>query len=378
MPRLHNFSAGPGALPTSVLDEVRAELLDYHGLGASLLEVSHRSDAYIAVEASARERLRRLLGLGDDWHILFVTGGASTQFTLAPMNLRGPGQSADYLDTGLWSANAIREARRLGGAGESPGEGRVNVAASSAEGGYASIPPKETWQLDPHAAYLHYTSNNTIYGTEFHAVPVVEDHGAAGVPLVVDASSDFLSRPLDLARHGLVYAGAQKNLGPAGVTLVLVRDDLFARRTAAGIAPGSLPAMLDYATHAKGMFNTPPVVAVYLVEKVLAWVEAEGGLAEMDARADRKSAAVYARIDRTGFYRGHAARADRSRMNVLFSTPSPALDAAFTADAASAGLIGLSGHRSTGGLRASLYNAVSEESTAALVSFMDDFEARHG
>lgn len=375
MSRLHNFSAGPGPLPTSVLDEVRAELLDYRGLGASLLEVSHRSKEYLAVEASARARLRRLLGLSDDWHVLFLTGGASMQFHQVPLNLRGPGQTAAYLDTGVWAAKAIREAERpLHG----DDHGRVAIVASGKDDDYRAIPAAQTWTVPADAAYLHVTTNNTIYGTELHATPDLAARGAPDVPLVADASSDFLSRPIDLDAYGLVYAGAQKNLGPAGVTLVLLHDTMLGRRTAAGIAPGSLPAMLDYATHARDLFNTPPVFAVYLVEKVLAWIEAEGGVAEMDARADRKAAALYARIDRTGFYRGHAAVPDRSRMNLLFTTPSPESDARFVDEAKAAGLIGLKGHRTTGGLRASLYNAVSDADVAALVAFMDAFEARHG
>ena len=354
---------------------MQAELLDYRGLGASLMEVSHRSKDYLAVEASARERLGRLLGLTDDWHVLFLTGGASMQFHQVPLNLRGPGQTAAYLDTGVWAAKAIREAERPTHGDD---HGRVAVVASGKDGGYRALPAVETWAVPPDAAYLHVTTNNTIYGTELHATPDVAALGAPGVPLVADASSDFLSRPIDLGAHGLIYAGAQKNLGPAGVTLVLVRDDQFARRTAAGIAPGSLPTMLDYATHARDLFNTPPVFAVYLVEKVLAWIEAEGGVAEMDARADRKAATLYDRFDRTDFYRTHAAPADRSRMNVLFATPAPETDARFVAEAKEAGLIGLKGHRTTGGLRASLYNAVTDTDVAALVSFLDAFEARHG
>jgi phosphoserine aminotransferase len=354
--RAHNFSAGPSPLPLDVLLELRDELPEYPGLGASLIEVSHRSKAYGAVHERAIERLRRLLGLGDSWHVLFLAGGASMQFYQAPLNLLPEGGTADYLDTGVWSRKAIKEARRVG---------RVNVAASGAPD-YTALPALETWRLDPGAAYLHYTSNNTVYGTQFADAP------RADVPLVCDASSDFLSRPLDLDRHGLLYAGAQKNLGPAGVTLVLVRQDLLDRRNA------DLPTMLDYGTHAGSLFNTPPVFAIYLVEKVLAWLEREGGVPEMARRAARKAQALYDALDRSDFYTGRAASASRSRMNVTFRTPTPDLDARFADEAAAEGLIGLKGHRTTGGLRASLYNAVSEADVAALTAFMDAFAQRYG
>ena len=355
--RAHNFSAGPSALPLDVLLDVRDELPVYGDLGASLLEVSHRSAAYAAVDASAKATLRRLLAVPDGWHVLFLGGGATLQFHQVPLNFLPPGGSADYVNTGVWSTKAIKEARRIG---------RVNVAASSEDRGFSYVPDPATWRTDPAAAYLHFTSNNTIYGTEFPATPRV------AAPLVCDASSDFLSRPLDLGAYGLVYAGAQKNLGPAGVTVVLVEDGFLARRNA------DLPALLDYGNHTGDLFNTPPVFAVVVVEKVLRWIERQGGVAAMDAAADRKARALYARIDRTDFYRGTAEPASRSRMNVLFRLPSEALEATFVAEAAGAGLIGLKGHRTTGGLRASLYNAVSEASAAALVAFMDDFERRHG
>ncbi|HYE57573.1 MAG TPA: 3-phosphoserine/phosphohydroxythreonine transaminase [Rhodothermales bacterium] len=354
--RAHNFSAGPSALPLDVLLELRDELPVYPDLGASLIEVSHRSKAYSEVHERAKERLRRLAGLGSDWHVLFLAGGASMQFYQVPLNLLPPDGSADYLDTGIWSSKAIREAQRVG---------LVNVAASGAPS-YAAIPEPETWQLSPRAAYLHYTSNNTVYGTQFAATPL------ADVPLVCDASSDFLSRRLDLTRHGLIYAGAQKNLGPAGVTIVLVRQTMLEARNP------DLPTMLDYGTHAEGLFNTPPVFAVYLVEKVLAWLEREGGVNEMERRAGRKASLLYGRIDRSDFYTGLADASSRSSMNVTFRTPTPALDARFAEEAAAEGLIGLKGHRTLGGLRASLYNAVTVNDVAVLVSFMDTFEERYG
>ena len=355
--RAHNFTAGPGALPLDVLLELRDEIPAYGVLGATIFEVSHRSDAYDAIDASAKRLLRELLGAGEEWHVLFLQGGATMQFHQVPLNFLRADASADYLNTGVWSAKAIEEARRFG---------RVNVAASSEDAAFSYIPDPAAWTLDANAAYLHYTSNNTIFGTEFHATPHAE------VPLVCDASSDFLSRPLVLAPHGLVYAGAQKNLGPAGVTVVLVRESFLATRKP------DVPPILDYGRHTGELFNTPPVFAVYLVEKVLRWLVRQGGVGAMDAAADRKSRALYDRIDRTDFYRGTVRPASRSRMNVCFRLPTETLEARFVRESEAAGLIGLKGHRLVGGLRASLYNAVPEASVAALVAFMDAFEAQHG
>ncbi len=361
-PRLHNFSAGPGALPTEVMEEVRDELPAYPGLGASIVEVSHRSAAYTEIHENAVAAMKRLLGLGDDWHVLFLQGGASLQFHQVPLNFLPEGGTADYLNTGEWSKKAIKEAQivaRTRGA-------TINVAASSEDAQFAYIPERAAWRLSPDAAYLHFTSNNTIYGTEFDADPEVD------VPLVCDASSDFLSRPIRTERYGLIYAGAQKNIGPAGAAAVLLRDDFFQRRH------GGLPTMLDYGTHTAKLFNTPPVFAVYIIEKVLRWIERNGGLEAMAARNDEKARLLYGAIDATDFYRGTARKDSRSRMNVTFRLPSEALEAKFVQEAKGEGLLALKGYRTVGGIRASIYNAVSLESVQALVDFMRRFEQANG
>ncbi|WP_420457048.1 3-phosphoserine/phosphohydroxythreonine transaminase [Rubrivirga sp.] len=360
--RQHNFSAGPGALPTEVMEEVRDELPAFAGVGASVVEISHRSPTYTAIHERVTARLKSLLGLGDDWHVLMLQGGASMQFHQVPLNLLPAGGVASYLDTGTWSSNATTEAETVArdrGA-------RVSVAASSADADYTFIPRPSDWQVDPDAAYLHFTSNNTIYGTQFRDEPIVD------VPLVCDASSDFLSRPIDAKRYGLIYAGAQKNIGPAGVTAVLVRDDVLQSRV-----PG-LPTMLDYGTHAKKLFNTPPVFAVYIVDKVLGWIERHGGLAGMVERNRAKVDRLYGAIDASDFYRGTVRPDSRSHMNVTFRLPSEELEARFVKDAAREGLLALKGHRSVGGVRASIYNAVEPASVEALVDFMRRFEATYG
>jgi phosphoserine aminotransferase len=356
--RLHNFSAGPGALPTEVMEEVAAELPVYPGLGASIMEVSHRGREFDAIWNRAVERMRRLLGLGEEWHVLFLQGGASMQFYQVPLNFLRADASADYLNTGAWSKKAIKEAKRCGG---------VNVAASSEADLFTYIPEPSSWNLDPEAAYLHYTSNNTIFGTQYHFEP------EAGVPLVCDASSDFLSHPIEVDRYGLIYAGAQKNIGPAGATAVLVREDFLQTKKE------DLPTMLDYRVHAGGeMFNTPPVFAVYIVEKVLRWIEDNGGLEGMTRRNDEKAAALYGAIDATGFYRGTAREDSRSKMNVTYRLPSEELEERFVKEAKGEGLMGLKGHRSVGGIRASTYNAVGMESVQVLIDFMRAFEQRNG
>ena len=355
--RLYNFSAGPGTLPEEVLLEVKSELPVYPDVGASIMEISHRSPAYTDVAASARARLQRLLGLSDDWHILFLQGGASMQFHQVPLNFLPKDGSADYLITGTWSQKAIKEAHLLGTARE---------AASSKDRDFTCIPDPATWDLDPDAGYLHFTSNNTIYGTQFRAEP------EADVPLVCDMSSDFLSRRIDLDRYGLIYAGAQKNIGPAGVTVVLIQDEFLQRRNP------HLPTMLDYGTHAAKLFNTPPVFAVYMVEKVLGWLEDHGGLDWIAQRNDAKASTLYARLDQTDFYRGTVDGASRSKMNVCFRLPSEALEAQFIDEAKDAGLLALKGHRSVGGIRASIYNACPPEAVDALITFMDGFERQHG
>lgn len=355
--RLHNFSAGPATLPESVLLEIKEELPVYGDLGASVLEISHRSAAYAQIAQDARERIRRLLGVGEEWHVLFLQGGASMQFHQIPLNFRRAGGSADYVATGRWAANALKEAQRTG---------KARAAASSEDRNYSYLPDVGAWDIDSEADYLHITSNNTVAGTQFPETPQI------ALPLVCDASSDFLSRPIDMARHALVYAGAQKNIGPAGAAAVLIRDDFLQRRN------DSLPAMLDYGIHAAKLYNTPPVFAVYVMEKVLAWLEAQGGLAAMEKINERKAGALYARIDRTDFYRGAARKEVRSRMNVTFRLPSKDLEARFLAEANAQGLLALKGHRSVGGVRASLYNACPEASVKTLVAFMDDFERKHG
>ncbi len=353
--RKYNFSAGPGALPLPVLLQMREELPVYRNAGASVMEISHRSVLYQNLERNARAALRRLLGLSEDWHILFLGGGASLQFHQVPLNFLPARGSADYALTGTWAKKAFKEARLLGDA---------RVAASSEDEAFVHIPT--TWSSNPRAAYLHYTSNNTVYGTQYHDLPPTD------VPLVCDASSDFLSQPVDLGRHGLIYAGAQKNIGPAGVTVILVKDSFLSARNQ------PLPTMLDFGTHAARCFNTPPVYAVYVVDKVLGWLERQGGIKAVQRANRQKAQLLYGRIDATEFYRGTAERSSRSRMNVTFRLPSPQLEARFLEEAASAGLLALKGHRSVGGIRASIYNACTQEAVETLVAFMDGFEEQNG
>ena len=361
--RQHNFSAGPAALPAEVLEEVRDEMPAYPGLGASILEVSHRSSAYTQIHERAKARLRSLLGLGDDWHVLFLQSGASMQFHQVPLNFLAPGGTASYLDTGTWSAKAIKEAEIV--ARDRDGA-TVHTAASSAGADYTYIPRPSEWRVSPDAAYLHFTSNNTIYGTQFRDEPSVD------VPLVCDASSDFLSRPIDADRYGLIYAGAQKNVGPAGVTVVLVRDEFLRTRQ-----PG-LPTLLDYGTHAAKLFHTPPAFGVYVVDKVLGWIERHGGLAGMVERNRAKVERLYGALDASDFYQGTARADSRSHMNVTFRLPSERLEAAFLEGSAREGLLALKGHRSVGGARASIYNAVEPASVERLVDYMLWFEQSHG
>ncbi|HSB61162.1 MAG TPA: 3-phosphoserine/phosphohydroxythreonine transaminase [Vicinamibacteria bacterium] len=360
--RIHNFGAGPAILPEPVLEQVRAELPSYAGTGMSVMELSHRSDAFEEIIQRAEADLRALLGVTADHAVLFLQGGATLQFAMVPMNLRPPGASADYVLTGHWAKAALKEAEKLGAA---------RVAASTEEERFDHIPAAADVRADPDAAYLHFTSNNTIYGIEW----LVEPSPPSGVPLVCDASSDALSRRIDLAKYGLVYAGAQKNLGPAGVTLVIVRRDLLER------TPRGLPAMLDYRLQAenRSLYNTPPCFAIYVVGLVLQWLRGLGGLEEMERRNAAKAGLLYAAIDGSGgFYRGHARPDSRSRMNVTFRLPSEELEKAFLTQATAAGLEGLKGHRSVGGLRASLYNALPLAAVEALVAFMAEFRRRNG
>jgi phosphoserine aminotransferase len=358
--RIHNFNAGPAALPLSVLEEIQASFLDFNGSGMSITEVSHRSKWFEDVINDAVTRTRRLLGLDARYQVLFLQGGASLQFTMAPMNLVAEGRTADYINTGTWSTKAIKEAQILGK--------RVHVAGSSEDRNFAYIP--RTLNFTQGAAYVHLTSNNTIKGTQWASFPDTGD-----VPLVADMSSDIMSRPFDPAPFGLIYAGAQKNIGPAGVCLVIIREDLLAR------VPDNLPTMLKYSTHAakNSMYNTPPCFAVYLLQRVLQWLEETvGGLEAMAARNREKAALLYALLDENGFYRGTADADSRSLMNVTFRLPSEALEQRFVAEALANGMGGLKGHRSVGGCRASIYNATEVAAVAALADFMRAFAKRNG
>jgi len=357
MNRLYNFSAGPGTLPQDVLEEARDEMLVFKDAGASVMEISHRSPQYTVIAEEARSLFRELLGIGDEWHALFLQGGASLQFYQTALNFLPSDGAADYVVTGAWAKKAHAEAKRIGDA---------RVAASSADQNFNHIPGVVDWQLSDDAAYVHITSNNTIYGTQFAADP------DPGVPMICDASSDFLSRPIDMSKYGLLYAGAQKNIGPAGVTVVLVHDDFLGR------IPAGLPTLLDYRTHAEKLFHTPPVFSVYMVEKVLRWIQRGGSLADMKTRNDEKAGLLYTRIDASDFYTGVAREDSRSNMNVTFRLPSEELEGIFLADAKANGMVALKGHRSAGGIRASIYNACPRDGVVALASFMADFEARHG
>jgi phosphoserine aminotransferase len=358
--RIHNFSAGPAVLPLEVLEQAQRDLLSLPGVGMSVLEISHRSKPFDEIIEGAEADLRKLAGIPDDYHVLFLQGGASLQFSMVPMNLLPPGGSADYIVTGSWSEKAVKEAKRVGG---------VKIAGSTASENYARIPKQHELTLDANAAYVHYTTNNTIFGTEWHWMPEV-----GSVPLVADTSSDMFSRPIDVSKYALIYAGAQKNLAPAGLTLVIIRDDM-ARRT-----PASLATMLQYSLHVenKSLYNTPPVFAIYVMRLVLSWLLEQGGLDAIDKRNARKASKLYAEIDRTGYYKGHAAKDSRSRMNITFRLPNEELEKKFIKESTAAGLDGLKGHRSVGGLRASVYNAFPEAGIDALVQFMQEFEKKNG
>jgi phosphoserine aminotransferase len=358
--RIFNFAAGPAVLPLPVLEEAQRDLVAMPGVGMSILEISHRSKTFESVIGKAEAAIRELAGIPDGYHVLFLQGGASLQFSMVPMNLHTTGTPADYVVTGAWGQKAVKEARRVG---------PTNVAFTNEAENFVRLPRPDELKLTTGAAYVHVTSNETIQGVEWKADPVIGD-----APLVCDTSSNMFSKPIDVSKYALIYAGAQKNLGPAGVTLVIVRDDMLKR------APESLATMLSYGTHAKenSLYNTPPCFSIYLVGLVLEWLKANGGLAAMAARNDRKAAKLYAEIDRTGFYRGHAAKDCRSNMNVTFRLPSEDLEKAFAKEATARGLDGLKGHRSVGGMRASIYNAFPEEGVDALVAFMREFEQKNG
>lgn len=359
MKRVHNFSAGPAALPLEVLKTAQEELLDYQSSGTSIMEKSHRGKAYTQVDAEAKERLNRILGLDNKFHILFLQGGASSQFMQVPFNFLKKYETADYINTGAWSTKAIKEARLFG---------NVAVPFSSESTHFNRVPTNEELTLSDNAQYLHYTSNNTIYGTQFPTEPE-----SKGVPLVCDASSDFLSRPLDIKRYGLIYAGAQKNLGPSGVTVVLIRQEFLEKTDKSDI-----PTILNYHTHAHKIFNTPPTFAVYMVNLVLKWVEEKGGLPYFQQLNSEKAKALYRIIDEDRFYSGTAEMDSRSQMNITFRLPSEQLEERFVLEAEQNGLIALKGHRNTGGIRASIYNACSLESVKALTDFMAHFRATNG
>lgn len=358
MNRVHNFSAGPAALPLDVLEKVQTELLDYRGKGRSIIEMSHRSPEYTEINEQASQRLKDILGADDDWNVLFLTGGASSQFMMIPFNFLADNETADYIDTGSWSAKAIKEAKLFG---------NVNVSFSSEDQQYTRIPKNNELNLSDEAAYLHFTSNNTIFGTQFRNEP--ESNSA---PLVCDASSDFLSKPIDLERYGIIYAGAQKNLGPAGVTIVMIRNSFLEK-----ILDRPIPTILKYKTHLEKLFNTPPVFAVYMVNYILEWIQEKGGIDYFETVNQKKAKLLYNTIDSDDFYRGTAELESRSYMNVTFRLPSEDLESRFLQEAASENLFTLKGHRSVGGIRASIYNACEIESVRALTDFMKHFRSKY-
>jgi phosphoserine aminotransferase len=358
--RIFNFSAGPAVLPVPVLEEAQRDLVSLPGVGMSVLEISHRSKTFEDILARTEADIRTLGGVPDNYKVLFLQGGASLQFSMVPMNLLTSGRTADYIVTGGWAQKAVKEAQRVG---------TVHIAGSTESENFSRIPRQDELTLTPDAAYVHFTTNNTLFGTEWKGEPAVGD-----VPLVADSSSDMFSRPIDVARYGLIYAGAQKNLGPSGVTLVIVREDLLAR------SAKTLPTMLNYAVHAENgsMYNTPPCFGIYLMGLVVKWAIGQGGLAAMAALNARKAGKLYAEIDRSGFYRGTADAGSRSMMNVTFRLPNEELEKAFVKESTAAGLDGLKGHRSVGGMRASIYNAFPEDGIDALVAFMQEFEKKRG
>ncbi|WNZ59647.1 3-phosphoserine/phosphohydroxythreonine transaminase [Myxococcus sp. MxC21-1] len=361
--RVINFNAGPAGLPLPALERARDELIDFQGSGMSVMEHSHRGREYEEVHDEAISLLTRLLGIPDTHQVLFLTGGASQQFAQVPMNFLRPGASADYLMTGVWSEKAFDEAKYYGAP-------RVAVSTAQPDKRYTRVPRQDELRLEPNAAYVHLTSNNTIFGTQWHTFPDV-----GNVPLVADMSSDFLWKGFDVSRFGLIYAGAQKNLGPSGVTLVVADKAFIARgRT-------DIPKIFRYTTHAENnsLYNTPPTLAIYLVRNVLAWIQSVGGLAQLEQWNREKAALLYGAVDRhPEFYRAPVERESRSVMNAVFQLPTEALDAAFVADAKQQGMVGLKGHRTAGGIRVSMYNAVSVENVRTLAAFMDHFVKTRG
>ncbi len=360
MTRVFNFSAGPAALPEPVLRQAAAEMLDWHGSGMSVMEMSHRGKEFISIANEAEALLRELLAVPANYKVLFMQGGAIAENAIVPMNLLRGHASADYIDTGEWSKKSIKEARKYCG---------VNVAATGKEGNYTAIPPRASWELDPAAAYVHICSNETIGGLEYHFTPDV-----GNVPLVADMSSDILSRPIDVSKYGLIYAGAQKNIGPSGLTLVIVRDDLI------GQALPATPSAFDYKTVAdnESMYNTPPTYAMYIAGLVFNWIKAQGGLTAMATHNKAKAGLLYDFLDTTSFYSCPVARDCRSLMNVAFRLKDEALDEEFLKGAKARNMVQLKGHRSVGGMRASIYNAMPIEGVQTLLAYMKEFEAKHG
>ncbi|MFA5170338.1 MAG: 3-phosphoserine/phosphohydroxythreonine transaminase [Sulfuriferula sp.] len=360
MSTIYNFSAGPAVLPKSVLEQARDEMLDWHGSGMSIMEMSHRGKEFTAIAHQAESDLRELLTIPANYKVLFLQGGATAQFAMVPMNLLRGKVGADYIDTGIWSEKAIKEARRYA---------QVNVAASSADKAYTYAPAQAVWRLDSNAAYVHYTPNETIGGVEFHWTPEVGD-----VPLVADMSSNILSKPIDVSRFGVIYAGAQKNIGPAGLTIAIVREDLM------GDAMPRTPTLYDYKVQADhgSMYNTPPTYAMYIAGLVFQLLKREGGLAAMEQRNIAKAKLLYDYLDASDFYHNPVAPENRSRMNVPFTLSNPALDTAFLQGAQQQGLLQLKGHALVGGMRASIYNAMPLEGVQALVNYMQDFVKKQG
>ena len=360
MAQVFNFSAGPAVLPAEVLQQAQQELIDWQGSGMSVMEMSHRGKEFLGIASTAEQDLRDLMSIPDNYKVLFLQGGASTQFAMVPLNLMGRTGKADYCNTGAWSKKALGEAKRYG---------EVNICATSESDGFNSVPDYSDWKLSNNAAYVHITPNETIGGVEFNGLPDTGD-----IPLVADMSSTILSRPVDVSQYGIIYAGAQKNIGPAGLTIAIVRDDLI------GSAADSCPAMLNYAIYAENesMYNTPPTYAWYLSGLVFQWLKKNGGLAAMSEVNQSKAQKLYAAIDDNEFYSNPVKLENRSWMNVPFVLKNPELDAAFLAEAKSAGLVSLKGHRSVGGMRASIYNAMPEAGVDALIEFMNDFSNRNG
>jgi phosphoserine aminotransferase len=363
MSRVHNFSAGPAALPVEVLQQIKRDIPDWKGLGMSVMEVSHRSKEFIELATQAERNARELLSISDDYSVMFVQGGATLQFAMAALNLSTPTDTVDYVLTGSWGKKAAKEAARYS---------LVNIAADAVDGNYAHIPDESEWQTTADAAYLHYTPNETIGGVEFHFVPKPAD--SAKTPLVADMSSNILSRPVDVSQHGVIYAGAQKNVGPAGITLLIVRNDLLDR------ARADTPTLLTYKVYAESgsMANTPPTFAWYVTGLVFEYLLGKGGLSAMAEVNNRKSNKLYGAIDASGFYSNPVRPDCRSRMNVPFVLANPELDERFISGANDAGLTNLKGHRSVGGMRASIYNATGEGAIDALINYMQDFECRYG